>query len=46
MTGQAGPRIEGAAREALRERLRTLGFDEVRFAAAGAAPGSCRSTRR
>jgi epoxyqueuosine reductase len=39
MTGQAGPRIEGAAREALRVGLRTLGFDEVRFAAAGAEAG-------
>jgi epoxyqueuosine reductase len=40
MTGQTGPRIEGAAREALREKLRALGFDEVRFAvAAGAEAG-------
>lgn len=33
MTAMAARRIEGAAREALRERLRSLGFDEVRFAA-------------
>lgn len=39
MTGEPGPRIEGAAREALREKLRALGFDEVRFAAAGAEAG-------
>jgi epoxyqueuosine reductase len=39
MTGPAGPRIEGAPREALRGRLRALGFDEVRFAAAGAEAG-------
>lgn len=39
MTGPAGPRIEGASREALREQLRALGFDEVRFAAAGAEAG-------
>lgn len=39
MTGQAAPRIEGAAREALRAKLRALGFDEVRFAAAGAETG-------
>ncbi len=39
MTGLAGSRIEGVAREALRERLRALGFDEVRFAAAGAEAG-------
>lgn len=36
-------RIEGAAREALRGRLRELGFDEVRFAAvAGPAGASLR----
>jgi epoxyqueuosine reductase len=40
MTGQAGPRIEGTAREALRARLRALGFDEVRFAAAEAEAGA------
>ncbi|HEY0863474.1 MAG TPA: tRNA epoxyqueuosine(34) reductase QueG [Lacunisphaera sp.] len=40
MTGQAGPRIEGPAREALRARLRSLGFDEVRFAAAEAEAGA------
>lgn len=39
MTGQAGPRIEGVSREALREKLCALGFDEVRFAAAGAEAG-------
>jgi epoxyqueuosine reductase len=39
MTGQPGPRVEGAAREALREKLRATGFDEVRFAAAGATAG-------
>lgn len=39
MTGPAGPRIEGALREALRGKLRALGFDEVRFAAAGAEAG-------
>jgi epoxyqueuosine reductase len=39
MTREAGARIEGAAREALREKLRALGFDEVRFAAAGTATG-------
>lgn len=33
MTATAGLRIEGAARETLRTRLRALGFDEVRFAA-------------
>ncbi len=32
MTASAGRRVEGEAREALRERLRALGFDEVRFA--------------
>ncbi|MES1194448.1 MAG: hypothetical protein ABUL65_01050, partial [Opitutus sp.] len=40
MTAGAGLRIEGAAREALREKLRALGFDEVRFAAAGAEAGA------
>jgi epoxyqueuosine reductase len=39
MTGQAASRLEGAAREALREKLRAVGFDEVRFAAAGAEAG-------
>ncbi|HQY05046.1 MAG TPA: tRNA epoxyqueuosine(34) reductase QueG [Lacunisphaera sp.] len=33
MTERTRPRIEGAPREALREKLRLLGFDEVRFAA-------------
>jgi epoxyqueuosine reductase len=36
MTAVAGLRIEGAAREVLRARVRALGFDEVRFAAAAA----------
>jgi epoxyqueuosine reductase len=36
MTTQAGPTVAGARREALRERLQALGFDAVRFAAAGA----------
>ena len=39
MTGPAGPRIEGTSREALREKLRALGFDEVRFAATSAEAG-------
>lgn len=34
MTAAAGQRIEGGARQTLREKLRHLGFDEVRFAAA------------
>lgn len=34
MNLRAGQRVEGGAREELRSRLRTLGFDEVRFAAA------------
>ena len=33
MTALAGPRVDGARREALRARLAALGFDEVRFAA-------------
>jgi epoxyqueuosine reductase len=33
MTAQAGPVVAGAQRERLREALRALGFDEVRFAA-------------
>jgi epoxyqueuosine reductase len=33
MTAQAGPVLAGAQRERLREALRALGFDEVRFAA-------------
>jgi epoxyqueuosine reductase len=40
MTAGAGPRIAGAEREALREKLRGLGFDEVRFAAVGAEAGA------
>jgi epoxyqueuosine reductase len=40
MTAGAGRPIEGTAREALREKLRALGFDEVRFAAAPAAAGT------
>lgn len=39
MTGPAGLRIEGAPREALRGKLRALGFDEVRFTAAGTEAG-------
>jgi epoxyqueuosine reductase len=34
MTTQAGPVVTGAQREKLREQLRALGFDAVRFAAA------------
>ncbi|MBI2814941.1 MAG: tRNA epoxyqueuosine(34) reductase QueG [Opitutae bacterium] len=34
MSAPATQRVEGGAREALRARLRALGFDEVRFAAA------------
>jgi epoxyqueuosine reductase len=37
MTAQ--PRVEGGQRELLREKLRALGFDEVRFACATAMPG-------
>lgn len=40
MTAAAGHRVGGAAREALREKLRALGFDEVRFAAVGAPAGA------
>lgn len=39
MTAQAGPTVAGAQRERLRERLRALGFDEVRFAAVGTPAG-------
>jgi epoxyqueuosine reductase len=39
MTAGAGPRVEGTAREALRDKLRALGFDEVRFAAVAAEAG-------
>ncbi len=39
MTAGAGRRIAGPQREALRAELRALGFDEVRFAAVGAAAG-------
>ena len=35
MTAPGVPRIEEEGREALRARLAALGFDEVRFAAAG-----------
>ena len=35
MTTQAGPAIAGARREGLRTRLQAVGFDAVRFAAAG-----------
>lgn len=34
MTAQPGPTVTGQAREALRGKLRALGFDEVRFARA------------
>lgn len=40
MTAQAGPVVTGARREQLRERLRGLGFDEVRFAAAAQPAGA------
>jgi epoxyqueuosine reductase len=39
MTPGAGRPISGAWRETLRARLQGLGFDEVRFAAAGPVPG-------
>lgn len=39
MTAQAGPLVAGARREQLRGKLQALGFDEVRFAAAGAPTG-------
>ena len=42
MTAQAGLGIGGPAREALRRRLQELGFDEVRFAAAGGKNSSLR----
>lgn len=40
MNAGAGARIAGAPREALRERLRALGFAEVRFAAAEKSGGA------
>lgn len=40
MTGPPAGAIEGARREELRRRLRGLGFDEVRFAAAAPAGGA------
>ncbi len=40
MTAGAGRRMADAEREALREGLRALGFDEVRFAAAEAEAGA------
>lgn len=40
MSEAAAPVLRGAAREALRARLRALGFDEVRFAAAAPAGGA------
>lgn len=43
MTAQAGPAVTGGRREALRGRLRALGFDEVRFAAAGPAGASLKA---
>lgn len=43
MTAQAGPMLAGAQRERLRDALRALGFDEVRFTAtARPAGGSLR----
>jgi len=42
MTVGAGLAVTGARREALRARLRELGFDEVRFAAAGRTGASLR----
>ncbi len=42
MTASNGLRVEGGAREALRARLAALGFDEVRFAAAGGKNSSLR----
>lgn len=36
MTAQPGPTVAGERREALRAKLQALGFDEVRFARAGA----------
>ena len=43
MTAPAGVTRAGADREALRERLQSLGFDEVRFAALAATDGSLRA---
>jgi len=40
MTAGTGHRLEGAAREALRGKLRGLGFDEVRFATVAAEAGA------
>lgn len=42
MNTQAGRRVDGGVREELRARLRALGFDEVRFAAAGPAAAGLR----
>jgi len=42
MTVPAGSTVAGASKEALREKLRALGFDEVRFAPAGAPENSLR----
>ncbi len=42
MTAPAGATLAGAAREALREKLRALGFDEVRFATVGEPEASLR----
>lgn len=39
MTAQAGPAVTGGQRERLRERLRALGFDDVRFAATARPAG-------
>lgn len=40
MMAQTGPNATGARRERLRERLRGLGFDEVRFASADRPAGA------
>jgi epoxyqueuosine reductase len=42
MTAPTGSALTGPPREALREKLRALGFDEVRFAAVGAPVYSLR----
>ncbi len=39
MTAEAGPVVTGTQRERLREAIRTLGFDEVRFAATAPPAG-------
>jgi epoxyqueuosine reductase len=42
MTAQAGSTLAGPSREILREKLRALGFDEVRFATAAGGDTSLR----